>query len=103
MHVHDVASAFVALLQSKMAGAVNIGSGDRITLGDASLRAARILGREDLLTIERQPATPENPALILADVTRLRREVGWEPRYDLTAGLEQVAASMRRSPSSKTS
>jgi nucleoside-diphosphate-sugar epimerase len=103
MHVHDVASAFVSLLQSEVAGAVNIGSGDSITLGDVSLRVARILSREDLLTIERQPATPENPASILADVTRLRREIGWKPRYDLTSGLQQVAASMRRSASSKLS
>jgi len=102
LHVHDVASAFVALLQSDVTGSVNIGSGDRITLGEASRRAARIVGREDLLTVERQAATPANPAVILADATRLRREVGWEPRYDLTSGLEQVVASMRHPPTSKS-
>jgi nucleoside-diphosphate-sugar epimerase len=100
LHVHDVASAFVALLQSDVTGSVNIASGDRITLGEVSRRAARIVGREDLLTVDRQPATPANPAVILADATRLRREVGWQPRYDLTSGLEQVVASMRHPPAS---
>lgn len=102
LHVHDVASAFVALLQSDATGAVNIGSGDAITLGEVSRQAARIVGREDLLTVERQAATPANPAVILADATRLRREVGWSPRYDLASGLEQVIASMRRPPTSKS-
>jgi nucleoside-diphosphate-sugar epimerase len=95
LHVYDVASAFVALLQSDVTGIVNIASGNRITLGEVSCRAAKIVGREDLLTVERQPATPANPAVILADTTRLQGEVGWQPRYDLTAGLEQVVASMR--------
>jgi nucleoside-diphosphate-sugar epimerase len=101
LHVHDVASAFTALLQSDITGAVNIGSGDAITLGEVSRRAARILGREDLLSVERQPATPENPPAIVADVTRLRREVGWSPRYDLVSGLGQVVESMRHSPDLK--
>jgi nucleoside-diphosphate-sugar epimerase len=95
LHVHDVAGAFVALLESDVTGTVNIGSGQRTTLGDVARRAAGIIGREDLLTVQRQAASPENPAVILADVARLRREVGWEPRYDLASGLEQVIASMR--------
>jgi nucleoside-diphosphate-sugar epimerase len=102
LHVHDVASAFVALLQSEVTGPVNIGSGDRVTLGEVSLLAARLIGRQDLLTVEHLPATPENPASILADVTRLRREVGWKPQYNLTSGLEQVVASMRHPPTSKS-
>jgi nucleoside-diphosphate-sugar epimerase len=102
LHVHDVASAFVALLQSDVTGSVNIASGERIMLSEVSCRAARIVGREDLLTVDRQPGTPANPATILADTTRLRREVGWKPRYDLTSGLEQVVASMRRPHISKT-
>ena len=101
LHVYDVAFAFVALLQSEVKGPVNIGSGDRITLGEVSRRVARIVGREDLLTVDRQPPTPENPAVILADVNRLRREVGWKPRYDLTSGLEQVVASMGHPPTLK--
>jgi nucleoside-diphosphate-sugar epimerase len=95
MHVHDVASAFAALLQSDVTGAVNIASGERATLGEISRRAARVVGREDLLTVERQAPTPDNPAVILANVSRLYGELGWKPRYDLTAGLEQVVASMR--------
>ncbi len=101
LHVHDVASAFVALLQSDVTGAVNIGSGQRITLGDVSRRAARMVGREDLLTVDRQAATPADPAVIVADTTRLHREVGWTPRYDLTSGLEQVVAWMRTASQSK--
>jgi nucleoside-diphosphate-sugar epimerase len=90
LHVHDVAAAFVRLVEADAAGVVNIASGEGVTLGDVARKIAAIAGRPDLLSVERQSPTPSNPATIVADATRLRREVGWSPRYDLTAGLSQV-------------
>jgi nucleoside-diphosphate-sugar epimerase len=96
LHVRDVAGGFVGLLDSDVTGTVNIASGDATTLGDVAREAARLIGREDLLTVERQAATPENPGRIVADAARLRREVGWAPRYDLRSGLRDVVESLRR-------
>ena len=91
LHVQDVASAFVRLLESDVRGTVNIASGQGVTLGDVARQAAAVFGRPDLLKIDGQPPTPENPGIIVADNSRLLNEVGWSPKYDLASGLEQVA------------
>jgi nucleoside-diphosphate-sugar epimerase len=88
----------VRLVQSETTGVVNVASGQGVTLGDVSRKIAAIVGRPELLTVERQPPVASNPAAIVADATRLRREVGWSPRYDLTAGLRQVADAARFTP-----
>lgn len=81
----DAAAAIAALLASPVTGPVNIASGAPIRVGDLAARVAAIAGRPDLLTIEEGPA--EN-ALVAADVTRLREEVGWRPRHDAIEALE---------------
>jgi nucleoside-diphosphate-sugar epimerase len=104
LHVHDVAAAFVRLVESDFVGTVNVGSGERVTLGEVARRVADTAGRPELLTVERQPPTPANPAMLVADATRLRREVGWTPTYDLEMGLAQVIGVTRSAlvPSSGT-
>jgi nucleoside-diphosphate-sugar epimerase len=95
LHVYDVASAFVRLIESDVLGVINIASGEGVTLGQVSRTVADVVGRPELLTVERQEPTPSNPAVVVADAARLRREVGWSPRYDLAAGLRQVADATR--------
>lgn len=90
MYVQDVASAFAALLDSDVKGPVNIGSGEPITIAEIAQTIAAKLSRSDLLCFGAKPA-PENDApLVLANVARLREEVGWDPKFDLNAGLEET-------------
>ncbi len=96
LHVEDVAGAFVALLQSDVRGTVNVASGEPASLGDVARRLAALAGRPDLLTVESQPFTPENPERIVADVRRLKVEVGWSPRHSLARGLASVVATRRQ-------
>lgn len=90
LHVEDVAGAFVALLESDVRGAVNVASGIPIAVGDVARAAADKIGRRDLLEVGIPPAAPEEPPLVVADVSRLTREVGWRPRYTLDSGLDQT-------------
>jgi nucleoside-diphosphate-sugar epimerase len=96
LHVEDVAGAFVALLQSDVRGTVNIASGQPTSLGDVAREIAALAGRPDLLTVESQPFTPENPERIVGDAARLRGEVGWSPRYSLRQGLAAVVSARRQ-------
>jgi len=93
LHVYDVASAFVHLLDSPVTGTVNVASGQGVTLAEVAREAAVILGRSALLTVDRQVPTPENPRVVVADNRRLLDEVGWAPKYDLVTGLEQVVTA----------
>lgn len=90
MCVVDAASAFAALLDSQVEGAVNIASGIPITLKAVALELANILGKKDLIQFGALSAPKHDPAQILADVARLQNEVGWKSCSDLKNGLTQT-------------
>ncbi len=90
LHVEDVAGAFVALLESDVTGPVNIASGQPIALKDVIYRIADRLTRREMVQLG-AISTPNNePPLLVADVGRLLKEVCWQPKYDLEAGLKQT-------------
>jgi len=89
MHVEDVAAAFVALLESEVQGAVNIGSGNPITVSDMLQHIGRQIRRPELLRLGARNAGSE-PRRIWANIERLANEVGWAPRYDLNHGIRQT-------------
>lgn len=96
LHVEDVAAAFVALLESEARGAVNIASGRAVALKEVIGSLARLENRPDLVRLGAIPAAPDEPPLLVADVRRLRDEVGWAPRYELDAGLAQTLSWWRK-------
>jgi nucleoside-diphosphate-sugar epimerase len=87
LHVQDVGAAFAALLASRVEGAVNIGSGDRVSIAELLERLARQIGRPELLKLGARPAAPQEPPLLVPDIRRLRDEVRFQPRWTLDAGL----------------
>jgi nucleoside-diphosphate-sugar epimerase len=72
-------------------GAVNIGAGDGVALS----RLGEIVGAEtgEGLNLEWDDARAEDPApVVLAEVTRLTRDVGFTPRYRLQDGIRETVA-----------
>jgi nucleoside-diphosphate-sugar epimerase len=92
----DIAAALVAVLNSDLQGPVNVGSGEEVTLRDLVELTAEIVGRPDLPRFGEVVPPPDDPPLLVADVTRLRDEVGWSPRYSLPEGLEVTVDSWRQ-------
>ncbi len=90
MFVGDVGDALAALVDSSVQGPVNIGTGEGKTLVDLALALAGRAGDEGLVAIGALDARPGEPDEILADVTRLREEVGWRPRYGSDAGIART-------------
>lgn len=90
MYVEDVASAFVALLDSRVEGPVNIASGRPVTLREVVLAIADNLSASERINFGVIP-TPENePPLLVGDHRRLLTEVGWSQRFELHVGIEQT-------------
>jgi nucleoside-diphosphate-sugar epimerase len=88
LHVQDAARALVALLDDSVTGPVNIGSGRGVTVRSVAERVGALAGRPDLLRFGARPApTAED---VVADVRRLRDEVGWQPTRTLEDGLEET-------------
>jgi nucleoside-diphosphate-sugar epimerase len=95
LHVRDAAAALVALLRSDVDGAVNIGSGRAVAVRDVVQLLGALGGRPDLIRLGALPAPPGEAPLVAADTGRLRKEVGWVPRYNLRRGLAQTLAWWR--------
>jgi nucleoside-diphosphate-sugar epimerase len=87
LHVGDVAAGIVAVLDSSAEGPINIGSGQGVAVADLVRTLGRAANRPDLIGIGDLPGDPNEARRVVADVRRLRNEVGWTPRFDLERGL----------------
>jgi nucleoside-diphosphate-sugar epimerase len=90
LHVQDAAAALVALLDSNIEGPVNIASGKAVSIAEVVQEIAKQLQRPHLVELGALPAPKNEPPLLLADVARLRDEVGWSPRCDLASGIAET-------------
>jgi nucleoside-diphosphate-sugar epimerase len=90
LHVADVGDAFAALLDSGVEGAVNVGSGQGVAVADVVQRIAAIAHRPDLLELGALESAADEPPVLVADVGRLRDEVGWHPSRSLDGGLRET-------------
>jgi len=97
LYVQDVADAFVALLESEVSGPINIGSGKPVVLRDILCKIAEMQDRSDLIQLGVLPIREDEPNLIVADVHRLQKEVGWYPNYGLEKGLDKTIEWWKKS------
>jgi nucleoside-diphosphate-sugar epimerase len=102
MHAADVGAAFAALADSDVSGAINIASGRAVVLREVAQEIARKLDREDLLQVGARPMREGEPPTLVADVERLREEVGWNPGIELGDGLADVIQWWRQRLSAET-
>jgi len=100
LHVEDVASAFVALLECELEGPINIGSGRGVALGDIVAIIGQKLGAADRVRLPPTvAASGTEPALLVAETAKLALS-GWVPKFDLDSGLDDTIAWWRTQPRS---
>jgi nucleoside-diphosphate-sugar epimerase len=87
LYVEDAAEAVVALVARSFDGAVNIGSGQAVTVQEIARMAAHAVEREELLLIRSPDARRDEPSMIEADIKRIHSETGWSPLTPLEHGL----------------
>lgn len=90
MHVEDVASAFVALLDSNVVGPVNISTGRTVSLREIVLTAAHYIGASELVAFGALSAPVGEPPILIGDNQRLKNEVGWSGQRDIALGVKQT-------------
>ena len=61
-------------------------------------RIGRLTDRPDLIDFGARPLADSEPAYIEADVSRLHGEVGFQPRFDLDAGLRATLTAHNSRP-----
>jgi nucleoside-diphosphate-sugar epimerase len=87
MHVDDVASAFVTLVEGDVQGPVNVASGQPTTVRDVITLVAEAAGGLDRVDFGALPMRAAEPARIVGAADRLHNEAGFRPRVGLAAGL----------------
>lgn len=87
LHVEDVASAIWRVAASEVTGAVNIASGEPVTIAQVATRVGELLGRPELVRLGAIPYRIDEPMRVLGDPTLLRQTLCWEPRFALDQGL----------------
>jgi nucleoside-diphosphate-sugar epimerase len=96
LFVEDVADALVRLLESGVTGPINVASGQAIALRDIVSEIGRQTGRSELIQLGAIPQATTDTPLVVADTSRLRAELEWQPRWDLEHGIEKTIAWWRQ-------
>jgi nucleoside-diphosphate-sugar epimerase len=90
LHVDDAAGALWAIATSAARGAVNVGSGQPVTVADIARSLGAIADRPDLVKLGALPYRLGDPMFVCADVRRLTEQCGWKPRFQLESGLRNT-------------
>ncbi|HWB32230.1 MAG TPA: UDP-glucose 4-epimerase GalE [Acidobacteriaceae bacterium] len=91
IHVSDLADAhFLALnaLEQRDRVIYNIGNGQGFSVREVIESARRVTGHE--IPVEECPRRPGDPAVLVASSEKIKRELGWQPRF---ADLDSIMAS----------
>lgn len=92
LYAPELADAFVALLASDVTGAVNVASGRPVALKELITALGEAAERPELVALGARAANPAEPAVLTADVARLRDEVGWAPTRSLAEAARETMA-----------
>jgi UDP-glucose 4-epimerase len=87
VYVTDIARAFLAAATTAQAQEIfNVGTGNPQTVN----RLIELLGGETVPL----PKRPGEPDCTWADIAKIRRELGWEPKITLEAGVQLMLANL---------
>ena len=91
IHVEDLADAHLLALEAlEHQGRLiyNIGNGQGFTVREVIDAVERVTGRP--IAVVEEPRRPGDPAVLVASADKIKRELGWSPRF---AELDTIVAS----------
>jgi UDP-glucose 4-epimerase len=84
IHVSDLANAHLLVLDALRGGAestsYNCGYGRGLSVRDVVASVERVIGRK--LPVREAPRRPGDPPTLIADPSRIKAELGWQPKHD---------------------
>jgi UDP-glucuronate decarboxylase len=98
-YVHDLVDGLIALMNSDESRPVNIGNGDEFTIGEFAELVREIVEKvqeEDGVKPARRveivysPMPTDDPQKRRPDTTRAKESLGWQPRWTVRMGLEEM-------------
>jgi nucleoside-diphosphate-sugar epimerase len=95
LDVRDLGRCLALLLASEVEGAVNVASGEGVSVARIAELLGDMIGRPDLIQLGAVATPREEPPLILADISRLATEAGAKPEITMEQGLWDAVAWWR--------
>jgi UDP-glucose 4-epimerase len=87
VYASDVATAFLAAAQSDISGErFNVGAGNPQIIN----RLVELLGG-DVIHVPKRPGEPD---CTFADIGKIRKVLGWQPKVDFTEGVSRMLADI---------
>jgi len=100
VYIDDVVDCYHSLISGTAVaagdGIYNIGSGRQSSIGDVVAELERLAGTGVRAVWGERPAARPEPAVWMADISRAREQLGWEPRTSLHDGLAATVEWLRR-------
>jgi UDP-glucose 4-epimerase len=95
VHVADLAQAHLQVLPLLESGSValNVGTGHGFSVREVIASVARVTGRA--VPVEPAPRRAGDPAVLVADATRLRALTGWTPQHTALDDMVATAHAWR--------
>jgi len=88
-YVDDLVAGIVALTRSELAGPVNIGNPDEMSVLELARRIIEITGSSSDVVFVDRPV--DDPGVRRPDTTLAQRELGWHPQVPWQEGLARTA------------
>ena len=95
-YVDDLVEGILRLLESELAGPVNIGNPNELSILDLAKTIRDMVGSASPIHFIARPV--DDPAIRQPDITIARDALDWEPKVDLIDGLERTIRWFRALP-----
>lgn len=98
-YIHDLIDGLIALMNSNETRPVNIGNGDEFTIGDFAKLVRDTVKKVKKVddgvetppvNIIHNPIPTDDPQKRRPDTTRAKETLGWQPKWTVDMGLEEM-------------
>ncbi len=97
-YVDDLVAGILKLADSNIHDPVNIGNPVERTILEFAKKVLELTGSQSKIVYK--PLPEDDPKIRQPDITKAKRELGWEPKFPLEEGLKRTIDYFKKNPSS---
>jgi dTDP-glucose 4,6-dehydratase len=87
-YIADMLEGIYRLMRSEITGPVNLGNPQEITMIDLAKEVIELAGSKSKITF--YPLPQDDPKVRCPDISKAKKELGWEPKIDRKEGIKKT-------------